>query len=82
LHETRTVSGLALDNAGSPQDYPRGYIVRLSADGRNWREAARNEHNTAALDAGFSAQPARFIRIEQTGAAGWWWSIHGVTVKP
>jgi hypothetical protein len=81
LHETRTVSGLALDTAGSPDDYPRGYVVRLSTDGEGWVEVARQAQNDRALEVSFSPQATRYIRIEQTGrASDWWWSIHGVTI--
>ena len=45
LHETRTISGLALDTAGSPNDYPHGYVVRLSTDGQGWEEVARRDQN-------------------------------------
>ncbi|MCG3208168.1 MAG: hypothetical protein FOGNACKC_01770 [Anaerolineae bacterium] len=82
LNETRPVSGLALDSANSPNDYPRGYVVRLSTDRSQWADVARNEGNTAALDVNFGVRSARYIRIEQTGSTSWWWSIHRVTVKP
>ncbi len=82
LNDVRLVSGLALDTAGSANDYPQGYIVRLSTDRQQWQEVARNEHNDRALAVNFSPRPARYIRIEQTGSSDrWWWSIHGVTVK-
>jgi hypothetical protein len=82
MNEVRTVSGLALDTAGSPNDYPRGYIVRLSTDRAQWQEVARNDRNDRALDINFSSRSARYIRIEQTGSADrWWWSIHQITVK-
>jgi hypothetical protein len=82
LHETRTVSGLALDTTSSPADYPRGYVVRLSTDGEGWVEVARQAQNNRALEVRFSPRAARYIRVEQTGrASDWWWSIHGVTVS-
>jgi hypothetical protein len=82
LHQVRSVGGLSLDGAGSPNDYPRGYVVRLSSDHNQWTEVARNEGNDQALDISFGSQPARYIRGEQTGSTDqWWWSIHGVTVK-
>jgi len=81
LNKTRTVSGLSLDTAGAPNDYPRGYIVRLSEDHNQWLEVARNDHNDRALDVSFSPRPARYIRIEQIGISDWWWSIHRVIVK-
>jgi hypothetical protein len=73
---------LVVDSSNSPFDYPRGYIVSLSEDQQNWVEVARNEHNTGSLDISFSARPARFIRIEQTGHAdSWWWSIHRIGIE-
>jgi hypothetical protein len=82
LHKIRPIRGLALDTAGSPNDYPRGYVVRVSTDRQEWVEVARNDRNDRALDVDFSPRPARYVRIEQTGSADqWWWSVHGVTVK-
>jgi hypothetical protein len=82
LNQVRSVSGLSLDNAGSPNDYPRGYVVSLSTDRSQWVEVARKDGNDRALDIRFGARLARYIRIEQTGSADrWWWSIHGVTIK-
>ncbi len=73
---------MALDNAGSPKDYPRGYAVSLSSDRNRWTEVARTPHNDRPLDIEFHPYPARYIRIEQIGSDPvYWWSIHGVTVK-
>jgi len=82
LNATRTVKRLVVDSQSSPFDYPRGYVIRLSEDQRNWVEIARNERNTGSIDVSFSPRPARFIRIEQTGSADrWWWSIHRVGIE-
>jgi hypothetical protein len=82
LNQVRSVSGLGLDSAGSPNDYPRGYVVSLSTDHSQWIEVARNDRNDRGLDIRFAARPARYIRIEQTGSADrWWWSIHGLTIQ-
>jgi hypothetical protein len=82
LDEIRTIRGVVLDTTGSPNDYPRGYIVRLSTNRIQWIEAARNDRNNGALDVSFNPTQARYIRIEQTGSAdSWWWSIHEVNVK-
>jgi hypothetical protein len=82
LNQVRTVRGVALDTAGSPKDYPRGYVVSLSSDRNRWSEVARTPANDRALDIEFSPYPARYIRIEQTGQdAVYWWSIHGIRVK-
>lgn len=82
LERIYPVRGLALDTTGSPNDYPRGYVVRVSTDRNQWAEVARNDQNNGPLDVNFSPREARFIRIEQTGRSEqWWWSIHEVTVK-
>ncbi len=82
LNTTRTIKRLIVDSTGSPFDYPRGYIVRLSTDQRNWVEVARQASNTGSLDISFTPRSVRFIRIEQTGSADrWWWSIHRIGVE-
>ena len=82
LNEVRPVSGLVLDTAASPNDYPRGYKVRLSTDRANWTEVARSDQNSRQLDVSFTPRTARYIVIEQTGRSdAWWWSIHGITVR-
>gem|GEM_PF-4751727 len=82
LNEIRSVSGLALDTGGSPQDYPRGYVVYVAKEQNVWEEVARNDHNEGALDISFSPHQARYIRIEQTGSADrWWWSIYEIDIS-
>jgi hypothetical protein len=82
LHETRPVSGLALDSTGSPHDYPRGYRVFVAEDRDHWLEVASNAQNDRPLNVNFSPRPVRYIYIEQTGQSDdWWWSIHGVTIR-
>ena len=82
LSTVRTLKRLIVDNATSPNDYPRGYIISLSQDQRTWTELARNDHNSAPIDISFSARTARFVRIEQTGSSDqWWWSIHRIGVE-
>jgi hypothetical protein len=82
LNEMRTVSGLTLDTSRSPQDYPQGYVVRVSTDRSKWDEVARQNQNNSALDVSFSPRSARYIRVEQTGNSDrWWWSINEVIVK-
>ena len=82
LNETRLLSGLTLDNAGSPQDYPRGYRLYVATNRNNWQEVAHNDQNTRPVSVRFSPRPVRLIYIEQTGRSeNWWWSIHHVTVN-
>jgi hypothetical protein len=82
LNQVRTIRGITLSTSGSPQDFPRGYVVRVSADRSKWDEVARQNQNNSALDVSFSPRSARYIRVEQTGNSDrWWWSINEVIVK-
>ncbi len=82
IGSSQTVSQVKLDNAGSPNDYPRGYIVKLSQDEQNWETIAQNPNNREPVNVVFTPRQARFIRVEQTGTSDrWWWSIHQVFVS-
>lgn len=63
-------------SAGNSGDYPRGYAVHVSADGKTWGEpvAAGNDGAATTLIS-FARQKARYLRIVQTGSAGSWWSV-------
>ena len=76
------VAGLRLDAAKSGNDYPRGYKVELSADGKTWsKPVAEGKGSGAITDIPFAPAKARFIRITQTGAVqGKFWSIHELSV--
>ena len=82
LPKAAEVSGLQLDSAGSPMDYPDGYEVRLSADGKGWSEPVAKGRGTGPVtEIYFNGAPARFIRIIQTGRRpGKFWSIHELQV--
>lgn len=76
------VGGLALDNRGSPQDFPRGWEVRLSDDGVKWSDAVAAGHGTGAqTEIQFLPARTRFIRVILTASApGRYWSIHDLQV--
>lgn len=80
LPRTTRVAGLILDAASSRSDYPRGYLVELSEDGRNWRQAAKGTGKTARTEIEFDPQPARHLRITQTGKHRLFWSIHELDI--
>ncbi len=82
LGNLQNVSYLQLDNDRSPEDYPRGYVVKVSQDGHNWEIVAQKATNDRPLVVSFAPRPVRYLRIEQTGSDQfYWWSIHGVQVK-
>ena len=82
LPQETAVSGLELDSAKSPSDYPRGYEVALSADGATWgKPVVIGKGGSAVTDIAFPPAKAKFIRITQTGAVnGLFWSIHELQI--
>lgn len=76
------IMGLELDAAGSTEDYPRGYKVDLSDDGKRWGKSVAIGHGTGPqTEIIFPAARTRFIRITQMGSApGLFWSIHELQV--
>jgi hypothetical protein len=81
LPSETTVSALRLDAVPSPEDFPRRFEVRVSADGRAWTQVATGTGAGPSLEIDFRPTKARFIRIDQTGAApGRYWSIHDLRV--
>ena len=77
-----TVSSLVLDTKGSNRDYPRGYTVQVSTDGKSWSEPiATGAGNDPVTDIVFPPVKAQHIRINQTGSVnGLFWSIHELEV--
>jgi hypothetical protein len=82
LPQETLISGLELDSAKSPADYPRGYEVAISTDGKNWgKPVASGKGSSAVTDIAFAPTKAKFIKITQTGAVqGLFWSIHELQV--
>ena len=82
LPEETTVAELELDAGNSTGDYPRGYKVELSDDGKNWgAPVATGKGDSPVTDIRFAPSKAKFIRITQTGAVdGLFWSIHELQI--
>ncbi len=82
LPQETLVSGIELDATKSPKDYPRGYKVELSNDGKSWgAPVATGKGEGPVTDIEFTPARAKFIRITQTGSVhGLFWSIHELQV--
>lgn len=80
--EISKVNRIWLDTRRSNRDYPRGYEVTVSADGKTWSEpVARGVGVDAITDIGFPTTEAKFLRITQTGSVnGLYWSIHEIEI--
>ncbi len=71
------LSGVVLDAASSTKDFPRGYTVQASDDGKSWsKPIAEGQGKSALLEIKFPPVEAKFLRITQTGAHKLHWSIH------
>jgi allantoicase len=77
---TQTLNQLVLDAASSTGDYPRGYQIQTSPDGTTWSTAASGSGSGQAVLVQFPVQVARYLKINQTGSAGNWWSIAELNV--
>lgn len=83
MGEDYELTGMTLDTTGSDNDFPRGYEVRFSDDGKSWDEPIASGNGsgkltTISLPAG---SIGRFVCIIQTGKKkGNFWSIHELTV--
>jgi len=87
LHATRTVGRVALDTGalteaavnwgpGQPSgDYPRGLLVSTSTDGTTWSAPVSATGSGQITTVDLTAGPARYVRLEQTGSSGSWWSV-------
>lgn len=84
LPEPMRVLALTLDTRGSNDDYPRGYLVHVSNDGREWGKPVaegRGHHPVTTIELN-GDQSAKHIRITQTGSSpNKYWSIHELTIK-
>jgi mono/diheme cytochrome c family protein/glucose/arabinose dehydrogenase len=83
LPQPATVSGLVLDNAKPPTDFPRGYEVTLSNDGQTWSKPVASGRGAAPkTEIRFPATLAKFIRIALTSESNSkaTWSICEVQV--
>jgi hypothetical protein len=80
------LSQITLNSSGSIGDYAHGYEVAVSNDDVDFSRvitAASVDIPPAndILTIDFPLHSARFLRINQTGFAGNWWSIHELTTN-
>jgi hypothetical protein len=82
LPQETTITGLRLDTTPSNRDYPRGYKVELSDDGKTWGQPVATGNGFHAItDILFAPAKGKFIRITQTGSVnGLYWSIHELAI--
>lgn len=83
LPEPVRVMSLMLDATRSKDDYPRGYVVHVSADGKSWSESVASgygDHAKTVIELD-SPNLVRHIRITMTGvSSSKYWSIHDLAI--
>jgi hypothetical protein len=59
-----------------PNQLPRGYLVRVSADGQTWQEVGRKDDNWGKLDVQFEPVVTRYVYVETTNSSPYYpWGI-------
>ena len=83
LPKTAEVTQITLDSGNSTRDYPRGFKVEASLDGKNWsKPLAQGDGTSPITKIPFSTTKARYLRITQTKRArGLYWSIHDLKIN-
>lgn len=81
LGDLFAINALHIFNGDKPH-HPRGFEILLSANGKDWKQAAEQPNNTGPISLAF-AQPevARFITIRQTAQASVPWDINWIIVE-
>ena len=82
LPSVSKVNRIQLDSKHSTRDYPRGYQVESSVDGKKWSEPlAIGVGKHPMTDISFPTTEAKFLKITQTGKVnGLYWSIHEMQI--
>jgi len=82
LQKASKVNRILLDSKGSTRDYPRGYEVQSSMDGKKWSiPLAKGSGKHPITDIIFPTTEAKYLKITQTGSvSGLFWSIHEIQI--
>jgi len=81
LPKPEKLAGVRLDAGKSTMDYPRGYKVEVSLDGKDWGSPLTQGKGAPLTDIDLPAVEAKFVRITQTGSApGLFWSVHEMQI--
>jgi len=77
------ITKVTLDTRGSAGDYPRGYEVYISRDGKGWGKPVVTGKGTGPVtEIVLKPTFGRFVKIVQTGkTSGLFWSIHELKLE-
>ena len=71
---------LVLDTGPDTSDYPRGYAVSTSVDGTTWSVPLTGSGTGQLTNIALPGDPARYVRVVQTGTAAQWWTVADLRV--
>ena len=74
------VRRVVLDAGADLGDYPRGYTLETSRDGRSWQPSATGSGSGQLTAIDLRPTRARYLRITQTATAPQWWSVADLRV--
>jgi beta-glucosidase len=81
MRAQQSFNQITMDSGGSKNDYARGFEVYVSTDGVNFgNPVATGAGSSPLITVSFALQTARYVKIVQTGAATFWWSIAELNV--
>jgi chitodextrinase len=78
LGSEQSFNRIVIDSGSSSGDYMRGYQISVSDDGESWSSAIAEGSGSVLTDIHFDTVTARYVRIDQRGESGSWWSIHEI----
>lgn len=82
LPKVMTVKKIVMDATKSANDFPKGYRIDVSMDGKDWKGPVGMGNGSGAITTAMLLDyPAKFVKITLTEATDkWFWSIHGLSV--
>ncbi len=78
LGSREEVTKFVVDTGASTGDFPRGYAVQTSTNGRDWKPAVTGVGSGEFATVSLSGARIRYIRFTLTEANGSWWSVADV----
>jgi glucosylceramidase len=80
LGRAQLVRRVVLDTGADTGDFPRGYTLSVSRDGRSWSDVASGTGSGQLTTIDIRPTVAPYLRITQTASAPQWWSVAEVRV--
>jgi glucosylceramidase len=80
LGRPRLVRRVVVDTGASVGDFPRGYALSTSLDGRHWTTVATGAGTGQLSTMDVRPRFARYLRVVQTATSPSWWSVADLRV--